>query len=809
MRAGRLPACLAVAAIASPALAQEQARSLDVRAARLDRAIADLGRQAGVSIGFRDARFAAVRVRAVHGHMTPGEAIDRMLRDTPLRARRVAPGTFLVEARPPSPRPPPSPPRAAPRPLVPVPAPPPIEIVVTGSKREIPIGAYPGGVQIIDGDKLSFADGARGTGAIEARVASVVSTHLGPGRNKLFIRGIADSSFVGPTQATVGQYWGNSRVTYSAPDPSLRLYDVRRIEVLEGPQGTLYGAGSLGGVVRVVPHAPDLHSAAGSAWIGAQAVEHGKPGVDGGAIVNLPVAEDRLALRAVGYASYEGGYIDDVGRGLSDVNKVKTYGGRAALRYDPGGDWTVDVSAVGQRIDGDDSQYAERGTGELSRSSTVPQPYRNEFYLGDLVVRKQWDALEFTASLGYAYQYVFEQFEGAELTNFRDSSIAPVADAPSARYSQKNRIHMFTAEARLARRGENGAGWLIGASLLRNSARTNRTMDAIAFASPLTGVRNGVEEATLYGEGTLALTERLTLTAGGRFTHARLSGESEDAVETLAFSIDPRAQTARSETRLLPSGALAWRPSDTVTLFARYQQGIRPGGIAVRREFIQRFKGDRVSTIEGGVRLRTRALEIEASTSWTDWRNIQADLIDGFGFPATDNVGDGRVFSIGLASRWRPLRGLEFDAAVYLNDSKVTERFSMISGPAGATTPAYSEEDFKRLPNIADVTGRVGFAYSAPLGDRLDFAANGFVRYVGRSTLGIGPILGKLQGDYVDTGLAFRIGDGRRAATLDISNLFDARGNRFALGSPFLVRDRNQITPLQPRTVRVGVEISF
>ncbi|WP_163278767.1 Plug domain-containing protein, partial [Enterobacter hormaechei] len=74
------------------------------------------------------------------------------------------------------------------------------------------------------------------------RVASLASTHLGPGRNKLFIRGIADSSFVGPTQATVGQYWGNSRITYSAPDPDLKLYDIGRVEVLEGPQGTLYGA---------------------------------------------------------------------------------------------------------------------------------------------------------------------------------------------------------------------------------------------------------------------------------------------------------------------------------------------------------------------------------------------------------------------------------------------------------------------------------------------------------------------------------------------------------------------------------------
>jgi outer membrane receptor protein involved in Fe transport len=70
------------------------------------------------------------------------------------------------------------------------------------------------------------------------------STQLGPGRNKLFIRGVADSSFTGPTQATVGQYLGDVRLNYNAPDPDLNLYDIARVEVVEGPQGTLYGAGS-------------------------------------------------------------------------------------------------------------------------------------------------------------------------------------------------------------------------------------------------------------------------------------------------------------------------------------------------------------------------------------------------------------------------------------------------------------------------------------------------------------------------------------------------------------------------------------
>jgi iron complex outermembrane receptor protein len=824
---------LAFILFTTPALAQERAASVDVRAAPLGQAVRVLSQQTGTSIGFREGRLRAQPVRAVQGRFTTGQALERMLADTGLRARRVAPGAWLVEH---APRP--APVRPKPQSVVHVRTAPPAfpdpesqEIVVTGSKRDIPIGAYPGGVQIVDGDSFSAAQAGRGTDLLETRVASVASTHLGPGRNKLFIRGIADSSFVGPTQATVGQYWGNSRITYSAPDPSLRLYDVQRIEVLEGPQGTLYGAGSLGGVVRVVPHAPDLDAIDGSAWGGVQAIQHGQPGVDGGAILNVPIVDGKLGFRGLGFGAIDGGYIDDVGRGLKDVNRVHTYGGRAALRYAPGDDWTIDLSGVGQWIKGDDSQYAERDSGGdgLSRSSSIAQPYSNDYWLVDLVARKQWGTLDLTSSLGYARQYVFEQFEGAPLADPLDPTVAPVAFVlPNAAYVQTDRISMLTAETRLAQRGPDGTGWLIGLSLLHNEAQVGRRMETGMFTVPLTGVSNQVDEATLYGEATVEPIDRLTLTAGGRLTYSRLSGDSRDALLSVALRVDPNASAERSETRLLPSAAIAWRANDELTLFARYQQGFRPGGIAVRREFVERFKGDRVGTTDIGTRYDNGRLSLSLSASWTQWKNIQADLIDGFGFPTTANIGDGRVLAVGASARWRPLRGLSFDAALYLNDSKVTSysvaTLRLITLPGNnlitvGGVPQVSGSDslpvkvfapnYDRLPNVADATGRLGFAYTTSLGSRLDLDVNGYARYVGKSTLGVGQILGQLQGDYLDTGLEVRVGTPRRGISLSATNLLDSRGNRFALGSPFLIRDRNQITPLQPRSIRLGFDLAF
>ncbi|HVJ03047.1 MAG TPA: TonB-dependent receptor, partial [Sphingomonas sp.] len=272
----------------------------------------------------------------------------------------------------------------------------------------------------------------------------------------------------------------------------------------------------------------------------------------------------------------------------------------------------------------------------------------------------------------------------------------------------------------------------------------------------------------------------------------------------IAFRMDPGASASRAETRFLPSVAAAYRVTDDLTLFARFQQGFRPGGIAVRREFIQRFAGDRVSTAEAGARYRSPALDVSLTGSATRWTNIQADLIDGFGFPTTANAGDGRVLSLGLISRWRPVAGLELDAALYLNNSKVTE-LAFVTLPSDYAAGAQMD----RLPNVADASGRLGITYTRALRGGLELTANSYARYVGKSTLGIGPILGRLQGDYLDTGAEVRVGDARRGISLSVGNLLDARGNRFALGSPFLIRDRDQTTPLRPRSIRLGFDTNF
>jgi outer membrane receptor protein involved in Fe transport len=651
---------------------------------------------------------------------------------------------------------------------------------VTGTKRKVLLAAFSGSATLVRGSELS-SDGPRGTEALSERVPAVTSTHLGRGRNKLFIRGIADSSFNGPTQATVGQYLGETRLNYNAPDPDLRLYDIARVEVLAGPQGTLYGAGSLGGIIRLLPSQPQLGETEAAASAGASLTRHGAPGGDLAGMLNLPLATDRAALRLVGYADSEGGYIDDLARGLEDVNRTRTFGGRAALRAQAGG-WTVDLGLTGQSTRAEDGQYADRDGPPLTRRSRVAEDYRNSYLLADLVLSRDWGDLRLVSATGIVRQKLHERYDSSR------------EDGPPMLFEQANRITMVTSDIRLSREGRGGEGWLLGASLIANRSRQARRLGDPDDPAPITGVRNDVEEATLYGEATARLARWLHATGGARLSHSHLSGTALDAPAALAAQLRS-VQASRRETSFLPSLGLTAQPRDSLSLFLRYQQGFRPGGLAVTGDLVHRYRSDRASALEAGFRFEQpgpRGFEAQGSIAFTRWRDIQADIVDFSGMPTTQNIGDGRILTLEARLGWRPLPGLSLDVGGVLNESRVTN-----PAPSIIITPK------AELPNVARFNGRFGAEYRFDLGGGRNVSLTASARYVGASRLGIGPVLGEPQGDWLDTRIGARLEAGGNAFSLSLSNLLDEEGNRFALV------ERRQITPLRPRSLRLGWERRF
>ncbi|MFC3214225.1 TonB-dependent receptor plug domain-containing protein [Novosphingobium panipatense] len=261
-RAVLMLAC--AAALPTAALAREA--MVRTSAGSAGRIAIDLARQTRSSIVVADPVIANRMVSAIKGRMNAAEAVRVLARKAGGRAVPVGAAGWRIEAAAPPRHAAPPPAAAYSSKQLPLPETPSAPIVVVASKRDLTIRQIPAQITVLQQASLE-AGGIGGTEKIIQRVSTVTSTHLGSGRNKLFIRGIADSSFTGPTQATVGQYLGDLRLSYNAPDPDLRLSDMAQVEVLEGPQGTLYGAGSLGGIIRLVPNPRSLRKQAGpSPW---------------------------------------------------------------------------------------------------------------------------------------------------------------------------------------------------------------------------------------------------------------------------------------------------------------------------------------------------------------------------------------------------------------------------------------------------------------------------------------------------------------------------------------------------------------
>jgi len=770
---------LFTAAMAGPVAAGPRVH-FDLPAGRLGEVIGKLGSQGNINIGVSDPIADATRVHGVKGSMTPADALDHMLKGTGLSYIPVDAQSFRIVRTPPKAVPPH--PSAQMEPAGDIPQ----DIVVLASKRATRLRDFAGTVSIVDGKDVSFdRSGTSGTDYIVDTLPALGSTHLGPGRNKLIIRGIADSSFTGPTQAVVGQYLGDVRLNYNAPDPDLTLYDMNRVEVLEGPQGTLYGAGSLGGIVRLVPEAPDPTKLSGSGAAGVAFIDGGGPSNDVSAMINVPLRNDIAALRVVAYRSRDGGYITDTQRNLDHINRSQTRGGRAALRIAPGDGWTIDIGGTVQNINNADGQYADRLAPPYTRRSTLAQPFDNDYRLGQITVAKHWRDLDLVSATGIVGHDVNERFDASALS----------AGVPTI-YDQSSHIILLSNETRLSRQRGDGTGWLIGSSFIANDERLTRDLGPSASPVRIAGVHNAVTQGAIYGEIS-ARWRDLAITGGGRFAYSRLAGNLLDAAST-------KGEPSRSELEVLPSLALAWRPFPRLTAYLRYQEGFRPGGLSVAPGpgglTSQRYHGDNVATFEGGARLGDARDRFSASIgiSFAHWGSIQSDLVDNKGLPFTANIGTGRILGLETKISWRILSGLTTEVGLFLNDSELVD-------PAAGFESARKSE----LPDVAELGARAAIAYQARLGEKLSLSIDASVRYFGHSRLGIGPMLNIEQGNYADTTISARIGNPRAGISISASNLANGARNRFSLGNPFGVMNGQQTTPQQPHTIRIGLDGHF
>lgn len=782
MRASDWLKAAGIAAAAISAAGEAEARSFDIAPGRLGDVAGRIGATAGATITVPDPELADRPSPGVRGRFALREALARALRGTGAEAEYLRGGVVrIVRTRHPLP---PRRPAAAPVPARLTAEPPaePQEIIVTGSKQRTPLDLYPGAIRLVEiGEGWTNAHGSDGSAAIVRMVPSLSSTSLGRGREKLFIRGVADSSFTGPTQAVTGQYFGDVRLTYNAPDPSLNLFDMQRAEILVGPQAPLYGAGSLGGIIRLVPNVPDTERHAAAVSVGAGFTRGGDTSRDGALMANVPLAKGRWALRAVVSGGTQGGYIDAPRHGLRNINGTRSRGHRIAIRGADLGGWTLDLGHVGQSIASDYGQYRIGRGGRLGRPALIAEPFRSDYELSYLTATKALGRAELVSTTAFVRHDLRSLFDASALL------LAP------GHYREANDIEIASQETRVSGGGRRSP-WVLGASAINSRSSVSQTLALAEGPALRIDVVNRNFDAALFGQATRPLGADVSVTLGGRLTYARIE----------AYVKEPRppetARSFRDTARFSRSIALDWRPAGAFSAYLRYDQGFRAGGLTAFPTLFglvaQTYKPDTLDTIELGVAagdIRADGVSFKASLFRTLWHDMQADLVDESGLPYTANVGNGRITGLDAELAWQPAKAVELSAAAFLNRSRLAD-----GGGTGGT-----------LPNVAGAGGRVAARWTRDLGPDARMSVDAALRYVGRSRLGVGSKLDVPQGDYAVLDLGARLAIGRLLFSLGADNLLDARGNIFAYGNPFSVVRRDQATPLRPRTIRIGLDFGF
>jgi outer membrane receptor protein involved in Fe transport len=767
--------CGSSLAATSPAFAQ--AVRVDIPAGPISRAITILAQQTGASIGSA-IDFPKIDVPAVHGRMMVSEALARLLRGSGLRAVRLGGGIWRIE-RSPAPATPIRPRRtetAAPTASAEG------DIVVTATKHHEALGTAAIPLAVLSPDMLDALGDAPDSSSVATALNGLSTTNLGPGRNRLFIRGVADSPLDGFGQSSVSVQVDEARLTYDATDPDLKLIDMAQVELLKGPQGPLYGTGALGGVYRLVPAKPDLTRVAGALRGGLSFNQDGDAAGSVDAMINLPLITDRLGIRAIGYRIGQNGWIDTTGGG-HDINHGRTSGGRIDLRVRPVGDWTIDLQALSQSSSIADSQYVE-GRGTLSRAARLPEPQDTDVTLVSVTASGSLGAARVTMASSVTWQELKATYDAS-------SKAALFGGMVPAAYVDDRHYQVINNEVRVA--GSIGAfDWLAGASLLSASTDATGTLSG-ATAAPILHFHRQVTETAVFGEATWHFGPTLRGTVGVRVFESAIDDERRDRTTD--------ATVNRANLRASPSATLAWQPHQRLLVFARYASALRPGGIDASSRAGQpptTYEADELQAFDLGLRwsMPGERITLDAGLFASTWAHVQADYLGADGLVSTRNAGDATNSGIDVTIGWRPDAHWSLVAGVLAQHARIDA-----SGAAG--TP-----DDRRLPIAPDITTHAEIAYAVEVGEwRL--GVTGRVSYIGDTRLSFDPGLDRESETVALVSTALTAERHGWLVRAGVDNLGNSRADSFAFGNPFSVLATDQHTPVRPRTVSFSVRRNF
>ncbi len=692
------------------------------------------------------------------------------------------------------------------------------DIVVTANKRSERLRDVPAAVSAISGESL-VRTGATRLQDYVTRVPGLIldDTSFANGGNQLTIRGLNTGTGGNPTVGIYVDdlpYGGSNSSSFGGSTvPDLDPLDLERVEVLRGPQGTLYGAGSLGGLFKYVTAAPDPSATFGRVQADGQFVDGGGSGFGLRGAGNVPLAET-LALRASGFYREDPGFVDNITTGESNINRSRIYGGRGALGWTPAAGWSVRASASLQKQQSDGNAVEDHFvTGFKSRygkleQARAPDTGKTETFVSAYALTIQGDLgfATLTSATGYNHQDLDFNLDvtaayGAILgaNGIPGAGVAIITDAG---------LNKFTQELRLASSGSGPLSWQVGAFYTHEKARTHQFFSAFLAATgapyPVTlptlldaHVRSTFEEIAGFGTVTYAFSPAFDVTAGLRYSHnQQRQRQTNDGIFIGTDAIDTTSEDDSVTYLVNPRLRLG---ADTM-VYARFATGYRPGGPNNPVPGTPASYGpDRTTNYEVGVKTGLAdGLTLDLAAYWIDWSDIQLNQRSPAGLNYNGNGGSATSKGVEASLSWRPVAGLIVDGNVSYSDAVLAEDL-----PAGNAVAAKGA----RLPSVPKWTLQANADYEFPLSTDLRGTIGGGVRFIDDR-------LGYFDGAAVPRYQlpSYTVADLRAGVRFDdfsldlfLKNVGDAHGQVAA----YTLGPDARVSVIQPRTLGVSLASRF
>lgn len=718
------------------------------------------------------------------------------------------------------------------------------EVVVTARKRIETVQEVAASVTVEQGEVLQARNLAQLT-EYAATVPGLNVTNLGKaGLSAVSLRGVASISAGASVAAYVDETpIGSSSLFNYGANTILDLlpYDLERLEVIRGPQGTLYGAGSMGGLVKYVLKSADVSSFGATLGADAETTDGaGKIGHSVRGMINIPFVADQLAVRISGYDRKQPGYIDNVwpGAEAKNVNTEDQRGGRVALFWQAAPTLTVKGDFFRTRIDAADGAVVSFAggvedpapdsrivtltgpLGRLKQNHAFPQRLKKDITLYAATLNWDGDFARVTSATSYAEQRV--EISADQSLATRPFGFLFGVPGALARSDTSLSLNKFTQEIRISDPGTaTRLQWVIGGFFTDEQARQGmpRRGDGVALYRPdftlapglnpflTTGLDTKYKEYAAFGDLTWRLTDAFDLSGGVRFARNEQSWVQTSGGVFAGPAAGTLTAEVKAENIVTWSTAARYRVSPDVMVFGRVATGYRPGGPnAPTPGAPLSVQSDSLVNYELGVKsqFNNDTVLVNATVFAVDWNDVQLNAVRS-GFSYLGNGGKARSRGLELTTSWLPTAGLVLSANFAYTKSELKSVIAEASFVEGY-----------QLPGVPKVAGSLSADYTWSPAPGWNAAVGGNWRHVGEQWLtGVqnGPSAAPTARaeSYQLLNLHASATRGKVAVKLFVNNVTNEVAQQGGIALIDLANNfaQGDIYIAKPRTIGVGIDIKF